>query len=74
MQTETLRPNHFANLFGGVDAAEAIRKAEGWNLKSRVCHPLDNPMRGRRNAGTDLAKFDASIDADESDEEFDEEL
>jgi hypothetical protein len=74
MQTETLRPNHFANLFGGVDAAEAIRKAEGWNLKSRVCHPLDNPMRGRRNANSDLANFDASIDADETGEEFGEEL
>ncbi len=63
MQTEisTLQPNHFANLFGGVDAAEAIRKAEGWNLKSRVCHPLDRPMRGR---GAELAKFDAEIDAD----------
>lgn len=74
MQTETLRPNHFANLFGGVDAAEAIRKAQGWNLQSRVCHPLDSPMRGRRNMSLDLARFDASIDADDTGDEFAEEL
>jgi len=63
---QNLQPNHFANLFGGVVVEEAIKKAESWNLKSRVCHPLDRPNRSKRSA--DLARFDASID-DAIDEE-----
>ncbi|HEX4327288.1 MAG TPA: hypothetical protein VH105_10740 [Burkholderiales bacterium] len=62
MQAQALQPNHFAHLFGGVVVEEALKKAEGWNLKSRVCHPLDCPNRSKRSA--DLAKFDASIDSD----------
>jgi hypothetical protein len=61
-----LQPNHFAHLFGGVVVEEALKKAEGWNLKSRVCHPLDRPVRARGN--NDLAKFDAEIDAEAGDE------
>ena len=64
---ETLQPNHFANLFGGIDAEAAIRQAEGWNLKSRVCHPLDCPNRAGKSA--DLARFDAAIDDGDLDEE-----
>lgn len=63
---QNLQPNHFANLFGGVVVEEAIKKAESWNLNSRVCHPLDRPNRSKRSA--DLARFDASID-DAIDEE-----
>ena len=68
-EIETLQPNHFANLFGGIDAEAAIRQAESWNLKSRVCHPLDCPNRAAKSA--DLARFDASID--DADTDTDEE-
>ncbi len=60
-----LQPNHFANLFGGVVVEEAIKRAEGWNLKSRVCHPLDRPTRASSKLAADLAKFDASVDSDD---------
>lgn len=63
---DALQPNHFANLFGGVVVEEALKKAESWNLKSRVCHPLDRPSR--RGVAADLAQYDASID-----EQIDEE-
>ena len=66
---QNLQPNHFANLFGGLVVEEAIKKAEGWNLKSRVCHPLDRPVGKKRSA--DLAKFDESID-DATDDDSDE--
>ena len=62
MQAQALQSNHFAHLFGGAVVEEALKKAESWNLKSRVCHPLDCPNRSKRSA--DLAKFDASIDSD----------
>ncbi|HEY4371170.1 MAG TPA: hypothetical protein VGN52_04570 [Burkholderiales bacterium] len=62
---QNLHPNHFAHLFGGVVVEEALKKAEGWNLKSRVCHPLDRPNRGK--AAADLARFDASIDEADDD-------
>ena len=68
---QNLQPNHFANLFGGVVVEEAIKKAEGWNLKSRVCHPLDRPNRAGKKISADLAKFDASID-DAADDEGDD--
>ena len=64
---ESLQPNHFDHLFGGVVLEEALKKAQGWNLKSRVCHPLDRPARLRSN--TDLDRFDASIDAESAAEE-----
>jgi len=62
-----LQPNHFAHLFGGVVVEEALRTAESWKLESRICHPLDCPSRMRRSS--DLAKFDASIDAEAAGEE-----
>jgi len=68
---QNLQPNHFANLFGGVVVEEAIKKAESWNLNSRVCHPLDRPNRGGKKISADLAKFDASID-DATDDDSDE--
>lgn len=61
MQTGNLQPNHFAHLFGGVVVEDALRKAEGWKLNSRVCHPLDRPNRKAKAA--ELARFDAEIDA-----------
>lgn len=67
---QNLQPNHFANLFGGVVVEEAIKRAESWNLNSRVCHPLDRPNRAGKKVSADLAKFDASID--DSEDEGDE--
>jgi len=67
MQTGNLLPNHFDHLFGGVVLEEALRKAQGWKLNSRVCHPLDRP--NRRAAAADLARFDAEIDAEATGEE-----
>lgn len=64
---QNLQPNHFAHLFGGVVVEEALKKAEGWNLKSRVCHPLDRPNRSKRAA--ELAQFDAAIDEEADSEE-----
>src|ERR1700761_5401173 len=66
-QAQALQPNHFAHLFGGLVVEEALKKAESWNEKSRVCRPLDCPNRSKRSA--DLAKFDASIDDEADDSE-----
>ncbi len=59
-----LNSNHFAHLFGGVVVEDALRKAEGWKLKSRVCRPLDSPRRGKVRNTADLVRFDAEIDAE----------
>ena len=54
--------NPFAQM-GDPDAiAEALRRAKSWNLKSRVCHPLDRPSRARLSK--ELAQFDAFVDAE----------
>lgn len=58
--------NHEINpfrLMGDADAiAAAIKQAKSWNLKSRVCHPLDRPSRAR--LAKELAQFDAFVDAE----------
>jgi hypothetical protein len=64
MQTGTTQSNHFAHLFGGAVVEDALRKAEGWKLKSRVCRPLDSPRRRTVCTPADLARFDAEIDAE----------
>jgi len=54
--------NLFA-LMGDSDAvAAALKQAKSWNLKSRVCHPLDRPSRARLSK--ELAQFDAFVEAE----------
>lgn len=54
--------NPFA-LMGDPDAiAAALARAKSWNLKSRVCHPLDRPSRARLSK--ELAQFDAFVEAE----------
>ena len=54
--------NPFAQM-GNPDAvAEALTRAKSWNLKSRVCHPLDRPSR--KHLTRELAQFDALVDAE----------
>ena len=61
-QVMTNATNPFAQM-GDPDAvADAIRRAAQWNLKSRVCHPLDRPSRARLSK--EQAKFDATVEAD----------
>jgi hypothetical protein len=60
---EHTHPVNPFNLLGDADAiAAAIKQAKAWNLKSRVCHPLDRPSRARLSK--ELAQFDAFIDAE----------
>ena len=55
-------PNPFA-LMGDPDAiAAALKCATTWNLKTRVCHPLDRPSRARLSK--ELTQFDAVVDAE----------
>jgi len=59
--------NPFA-LMGDPDAvAAALKRAKSWNLKSRVCHPLDRPSRARLSK--ELAQFDAFVDAESGSED-----
>ena len=52
-------------MLGDADAvSEALKRAKSWNLKSRVCHPLDRPSRARLSK--ELAQFDAIVDAESS--------
>lgn len=52
-------------MLGDADAvSEALKRAKSWNLKSRVCHPLDRPSRARLSK--ELAQFDAFVDAESS--------
>lgn len=52
-------------MLGDTDAiADALKRAKSWNLKSRVCHPLDRPSRARLSK--ELAQFDAFVDAESS--------
>ena len=54
--------NPFA-LMGDPEAvAAALKRAKSWNLKSRVCHPLDRPSRARLSK--ELAQFDAFVEAE----------
>ncbi len=58
--------NPFA-LMGDPDAvAAALKRAQSWNLKSRVCHPLDRPSRARLSK--ELAQFDAFVEAESGSE------
>lgn len=58
--------NPFA-LMGDPDAiAAALERAKSWNLKSRVCHPLDRPSRTRLSR--ELAQFDAFVEAESGSE------
>ena len=64
MQQVEIQPafNPFAQM-GNPDAvAEALTRAKSWNLKSRVCHPLDRPSR--KHLTRELAQFDALVDAE----------
>ncbi len=65
MQTLTPIPsiNPFAMLSDPQAVENALQCAARWNLRSRVCHPLDRPSRARLQK--DLAAFDAAIDRDE---------
>lgn len=54
--------NPFAHM-GDPDAiTAALKRAQSWNLKSRVCHPLDRPSRVRLSK--ELAQFDAFVEAE----------
>ena len=63
---QQIEGRNVANLFalmGDSDAvAAALKRAKSWNLKSRVCHPLDRPSRARLSK--ELAQFDAFVEAD----------
>ena len=54
--------NPFAHMGNPEAVAEALMRAKSWNLKSRVCHPLDRPSRKRLSK--ELARFDAFVDAE----------
>ena len=57
-------PNPFA-LMGDQNAVRAaLDCAKRWNLKSRVCHPLDRPSSAR--LAPELARFDAQVDAEDN--------
>ena len=57
-------PNPFA-LMGDQNAVRvALECAKRWNLKSRVCHPLDRPSPAR--LAPELARFDAQVDAEDN--------
>jgi len=61
--TENSAPVNPFLMLGDAEAVnEALRRAKAWNLKSRVCHPLDRPSRARLSK--ELAQFDAFIDAE----------
>ena len=58
--------NPFA-LMGDPDAvAAALKRAKSWNLKSRICHPLDRPSHARLSK--ELAQFDAIVEAESGSE------
>ena len=59
--------NPFA-LMGDPEAvAAALKRAQSWNLKSRVCHPLDRPSR--THLSKELAQFDAVVEAESGSED-----
>lgn len=61
-----LEPQHLGNAFALIcdpsAIANAIDKSRRWQLKSRVCRPLDRPARSR--VSPELAQFDAMIEAE----------
>lgn len=62
-QIESRTPVNPFLMLGDAEAVnEALKRAKSWNLKSRVCHPLDRPSRARLSK--ELAQFDAFIDAE----------
>jgi hypothetical protein len=62
---ETRAPVNPFVMMGDAEAvAEALKRAKSWNLKSRVCHPLDRPSRARLSK--ELAQFDAFVDSESS--------
>ena len=64
-QLESRTPVNPFLMLGDADAvSEALKRAKAWNLKSRVCHPLDRPSRARLSK--ELAQFDAFVDAETS--------
>jgi hypothetical protein len=61
-RTSGSAPNPFAFLGDPQAVASAIEHARRWQLKSRVCRPLDRPSRARLSK--ELAQFDAMIEAE----------
>ena len=62
-QLESRTPVNPFLMLGDAEAVNAaLKRAQSWNLKSRVCHPLDRPSRARLSR--ELAQFDAFIDAE----------
>ena len=57
-------PNPFALMGDRTAVLAALERAKRWNLKSRVCHPLDRPSPAR--LALELARFDAQVDAEDS--------
>lgn len=57
-------PNPFALMGDQAAVRAALERAKRWNLKSRVCHPLDRPSPAR--LALELARFDAQVDAEDS--------
>ncbi|MFN0161264.1 MAG: hypothetical protein ACKVQQ_08545 [Burkholderiales bacterium] len=59
-----LEPQHIGNAFALISdpttIANAIEQSRRWQLKSRVCRPLDRPARSR--ISRELAQFDAMIE------------
>lgn len=58
--------NPFALMGDHEAVAAALKRAQSWNLKSRVCHPLDRPSRARLSK--ELAQFDAFVEAESGSE------
>lgn len=61
-----LEPQHLGNAFALISdqtaIANAIEQSRHWQLKSRVCRPLDRPSRNKLSR--ELAQFDAMIEAE----------
>ncbi len=66
MQTLNQNVNPFAMMCDPDAVKNALEHAAKWTLTSRKCHPLDRPSRAR--LGTDVAAYDAQIEAGRPDE------
>jgi hypothetical protein len=68
-----LDPNRLGNAFALIaDPAtvrRAIDQASRWQIKSRVCRPLDRPSRARLSR--ELAQFDAMVEAENAGQRLD---
>jgi hypothetical protein len=57
----TIQPNRFALILDKDTIKEALEHAAKWNLKPRVCRPLDTYTGKGYNA--ELSRYDEAIEA-----------